>query len=234
MVKTELVQRSPLRILEKSIHGGLGEGNIGVIAAPEGIGKTAVLVHLATDKLLQEQHVIHVSFSDKTDHIIAWYEDIFSEIARLRNLENAMEVHDAIVKNRVIMNFTQSEVSIQKIILSIRAMIKEGDFAANIIIIDGFDFSKTNPAELQELKSFLKEDGLSLWFSASVPKNGNFVANQTPAILEDVIESISVLITLDDKGDHISLRLLKDHDHNHPEDPHLRLDSRSLLVDEQG
>ena len=81
MVKAELIKRSPLRILEKSTHGGLGKGNLGVITARRGVGKTAFLVHLATDQLFQDKPVIHVSFSTSTNHIIDWYEDIFKEIA---------------------------------------------------------------------------------------------------------------------------------------------------------
>jgi KaiC/GvpD/RAD55 family RecA-like ATPase len=111
MVKEELIKRSPLRLLEKSIHGGVGAGNIGVIAARKGTGKTACLVHIATDQLFQGKHVIHVSFAGRTDHIISWYEDIFGEIAKKRNLENAMEIHDDLIKNRVVMNFNQEGVT---------------------------------------------------------------------------------------------------------------------------
>ena len=62
MIKKELITKSPLRILEQSIHGGIGKGNIAILAAPKGLGKTACLVHIATDQLLQGKHVIHVSF----------------------------------------------------------------------------------------------------------------------------------------------------------------------------
>ncbi len=54
MVKSELINRSPLRILEKSIQGGVGKGNIGVIASRKGVGKTACLVHIATDNFLEK------------------------------------------------------------------------------------------------------------------------------------------------------------------------------------
>jgi archaellum biogenesis ATPase FlaH len=53
MVKQELIQRSPVRIFEKSIHGGLKSGGLGVIASRKGVGKTAVLVQIALDKLMQ-------------------------------------------------------------------------------------------------------------------------------------------------------------------------------------
>ena len=48
MVRAELIKRSPLRILERSMHGGLGAGNIGILASRKGVGKTACLVHIAT------------------------------------------------------------------------------------------------------------------------------------------------------------------------------------------
>ena len=89
MVRKELIQRSPLRILEQSTQGGLGKGNIGVIAARKGIGKTACLVHIATDSLFQERQVIHVSFAANTQHLVSWYEDIFSEIAERFHLDAA-------------------------------------------------------------------------------------------------------------------------------------------------
>ncbi|QEN04719.1 hypothetical protein EW093_08360 [Thiospirochaeta perfilievii] len=82
MVKEELNQKSPLRKLEAITEGGVGTGNIGVIASKQGIGKTACLVHIAVDSLLRDKHVIHVSFDKKTDYISAWYEDIFEEISK--------------------------------------------------------------------------------------------------------------------------------------------------------
>ena len=72
MITDEIVQRSPVRVFEKSIQGGLQSGEIGIIASPSGIGKTSVLVQLALDKLLQGKKVIHVSFTQHTDYVISW------------------------------------------------------------------------------------------------------------------------------------------------------------------
>ena len=76
MLKEELIAKSPVRLLEKSIEGGLKTGNIGVIASRKGIGKTSVLVQLALDKLLQGEKVIHVSFTAHASYVISWYENI--------------------------------------------------------------------------------------------------------------------------------------------------------------
>ena len=46
MIKSEQNRRSPLRILEKTTHGGVGKGNLGVIAARKGVGTCRELLVL--------------------------------------------------------------------------------------------------------------------------------------------------------------------------------------------
>jgi len=233
MVKKELIERSPLRLLEKSIRGGVGAGNIGVIAARKGTGKTACLVHIATDQLFQDKHVIHVSFSGRTDHIISWYEDIFGEIAKKRSLEDAMEIHDELIKNRVILNFNQEGVTREQLLRSIGALIDDGHFQADVIVVDGYDFEKGEVETLKVLREFAGKHGLTVWFSASTHREESGVDDRgVPAILQGFIDEIAVLITLTPEDDHLKLRLVKDHDTYRTEDLHLELDSRTLLIRE--
>lgn len=232
MVKSELVKRSPLRILEKSLHGGLEAGGVGIIAARKGAGKTACLVHLATDKLFQGKHVIHVSFATRTDHIVSWYEDIFKEIARKRELEDAMEVHDELIKNRVVMNFSQAGVNTEQVLKSIRAMIDEGHFAADLIIVDGYDFSVGDPEDLRKIKDFAAESGLAVWFSASIPQEEE-ATNSVPEVLKPYIDLISVLISLTATNSNVKLSLVKDREQYPQEDLHLELDPKTLLIAEE-
>ena len=233
MVKEELIKRSPLRLLEKSIRGGLAPGHIGVIAARKGTGKTACLVHIATDQLFQEKHVIHVSFSGRTDHIISWYEDIFGEIAKKRHLENAMEVHDALIKNRVVMNFNQEGVTREQLLRSVRALVDDGNFQADVIVIDGYDFEKGHPETLQAVKEFAAEHGLTVWFTASTHRENEALDEHgVPGILGPYKDQTSVIITLTPDQDHLKLRLVKDHDQYRTEDLHLELDSKTLLIRE--
>lgn len=234
MVKSELIKRSPLRILEKSMHGGVGNGNIGVVASRKGVGKTACLVHIATDKLFQGKHVIHVSFSSRTDHIISWYEDIFREIAKKRELESAVEVHDELIKNRVIMNFNQEGVEPQQILNSLEAMIKNGNFAAEIIVVDGYDFSKASTEGLELVKDFAKQMGIEVWFSASLRSEEPLFNDQgIPHELEHILDVIDVLVTLKYIEDYVHLDLAKDHEEVRSQDLHLKLDPKTLLIAEE-
>lgn len=232
MVKEELIKRSPLRVLEEAIHGGLGRGNIGVLASPKGVGKTACLVHIATDKLLQGRPVIHVSYSSRVDYIINWYEDIFSELAKKRKLESAVDIHDELVKNRVIMNFKQDGTKTEQVLRSLEAMISFGKFRADAIIVDGYDFSLGASDDLSRFKAFAENLGLEVWFSASLKENGAPIYGQDgmPALLKDAAAAIDVLITLHAVGNHVELRVVKDKDHPAPGLLKLKLDPKTLLI----
>lgn len=233
MVKDELIKRSPLRILEKSMGGGLGRGKIGVFASRKGVGKTACLVHIATDKLLQDKPVIHVSYSGHVDYIINWYEDIFREIAKKRALESALDVHDQIIKNRVIMNFKQEGRKVEQVLGSLEAMIQYGSFPVETIIVDGYDFAKSEPGDLAAFRAFAGHVGAEIWFSVSLRgREPVFDSLGFPQVLKKFEKDIEVLITLLYKERYVRFYLIKNHDGPPAGELPLRLDPKTMLIAE--
>ena len=231
MVKSELIKQSPLRILDASLNGGVGKGNVGVLAARHGVGKTSVLVHIATDKLLQGKHVIHVTFAARTVHIIEYYEEIFTEISKVKQLSSAMAVHDEIAGRRTVMNFDQKSSTTAHVIESLRTRIQSGGFPAELIVVDEFDFDHAEPKDLQLFRDFAKEAGLELWFSVSLEHEGDLAGNDVPKILQKHLVSIDVLVNLrhHKEDGKVHLELVKDHDKK-PQNMHLVLDTKTLLI----
>lgn len=233
MLKEEFIRKSPVRIFEKSIEGGLHAGNIGVLSSRKGIGKTSVLVQIALDKLIQGEKVIHVSFNAHTSYIISWYENIFAEIARRRNLENIGEIKEELVRNRMIMNFTQEGISVDQIIRTLKALIIEGGFNAKTIIVDGFDFTRATPERFEKVKTFLKEMQLEAWYTCTLAETDPVLdAQGIPIILRDIEPYISVIVVLEPQKDYIHLRVVKDHERRNPSEMNLMLDARTLLIAE--
>ncbi|MDR1389470.1 MAG: hypothetical protein LBJ31_05780 [Treponema sp.] len=232
MVLNELIQRSPVRIFEKSIHGGLKAGEIGIIVSSSGIGKTSVLVQLAMDKLLQGKKVIHVSFTQHADYVLAWYEDIFEEFTRTKNLDKIAEVKNDLVKNRVLLNFSQDGVTGPQILKSLKALVKDGGFAADAIIVDGFDFNRTSRGRMEAVKAGAAELGVSFWYSCTV-KGGESHDKGIPRVLAGFVDLLDVVIVLEPKEDHIELTASKDRDSTNLEHLALRLDPKTLLILEE-
>ncbi|MCX7023392.1 MAG: hypothetical protein NT080_02090 [Spirochaetes bacterium] len=233
MLKEELIKKSPVRILENGIEGGLKAGNIGVIASRKGIGKTSVLVQIALDKLLQGRKVIHVSFTTHTSYVISWYENIFAEVAKRKGLEQYGDVHDELVKNRVIMNFNQEGVNTEQILRSLRAMIVDGGFRADSVIVDGFDFTRATPDHISRIHAFAKEMDLEVWYSCTlIGEEPLFDRNNVPVILREYLADIGVLIVLEPKTEYIHFTVVKDHERMNPAELHIKLDAKTLLIAE--
>ncbi|MCL1837456.1 MAG: hypothetical protein FWG46_07915 [Treponema sp.] len=231
MILSELIQRSPIRIFEQSIHGGLKAGEIGVIASLNGVGKTSVLVQLALDKLLQGKKVIHVSFTQHAQYVITWYENIFNEFISRKNLENAGDIKNEVVKNRVLMNFNQEGMSGDQIIKSLRAMIVDGGFNAEAVIVDGFDFTRVDRERIANVKAFAGELGLSVWYSCTVrEKDQQYDRQNIPLAIKDFADLIDVVIALEPKPDHIELSVSRDRDVSDSKSLAMRLDPKTLLI----
>ncbi|MDR0568468.1 MAG: hypothetical protein LBG87_04615 [Spirochaetaceae bacterium] len=230
MVKEELIRQSPVRILEQSIKGALGPGEIGVIASPNGVGKTSVLVQIGLDKLLQDRKVIHVSFTQHNDYVLAWYENIFEEFVRKQGLEGLQQAKDDAAKNRVLMRFNQCGITGAQIVRSLKAMILEGGFKAESLIIDGYDFTRAAPGDLAEMKALAKELGLSVWYSCNVPaESGASETGKIPGVIAEYLGLVNALIVLEPKSDHIALSVPKDRESAQGASA-LRLDPRTLLI----
>jgi KaiC/GvpD/RAD55 family RecA-like ATPase len=88
MYRKELNERNPLRLFEHSINGGVGPGNIGVVVARHGIGKTAFLVGIALDEAMRGRKTLHVSLDKTVDHIREFYDEIFMDLAHSAHLED--------------------------------------------------------------------------------------------------------------------------------------------------
>jgi len=233
MVKNELIKRSPLRVFDKTLHGGVGKGNIGVITSKEGVGKTACLVHIAVDKLLQGKHIVHVSFARRPDNILNWYEDIFSEISKKRELEDAEDVHNELVKNRVVMSFPQEGMPITSALDSIAGMVTAGHVTADALIFDSLDVSLLKADDLKAIHQFAKSVDSEVWVSVSLTGDDPLWDDDgIPEIVKPYLDQIDVLIDIRHEGDYIHLELAKSEGKTGLRDMNLRLDPKTLLIAE--
>jgi hypothetical protein len=220
MVKQELIERSPIRYLEKSANGGLAAGEIGVLTSKKGLGKTSVLVQIGLDMLLQDKPVVHVSYNQHSDNIITWYEDIFNETAKKKNLADAEEVKNAVIRNRVILNFSPDSVSAEKIVNTLKALA-QGGIVASCLIFDGLDLNLLKSDDFKALKAYGKEANLVIWFSYNVDNDEKY---ENP--------DVDCIVHLAQKPDTVQMMILKSH--GTVEDiASIKLDSKTLLMSEK-
>jgi hypothetical protein len=161
--------------------------------------------------------------------VLSWYEDIFDEFIRKKNLDRLEEVKNDIVKNRVLLNFSQDGVTGPTILKSLKALIVEGGFGAESIIIDGFDFGRTSRERMEAVKAGAKELGISFWYSCTVQPQA-YDKKRIPLVVKDYADLLDVIIVLDPKPDHIELSASKDRGETSLEHLAVKLDPKTLLI----
>jgi len=229
----ELNALSPLRAFDESLDGGLGKGNLGVLVSRHGIGKTACLVHLATDKLFRNEHIIHVSFSGNVEHVINWYKEVFRQISEDRSLEDAAEIYNEILANRVVMNFSQENVTIDKVLASLETLIRQGSFNADAVMFDGYKLTVATEDDVRKIKQFAMDMRIEVWFSVSpVRPDVDFDDNGVPSTILKYEELIDVLIGLryNEAMDKVFMTLVKDGDQLDPKPMRVTLDPKTMLI----
>lgn len=226
MYKKFLNARSPLRLLEKGLHGGLGKGNVGLVLAGHGVGKTACLVGIALDDLLRGGHVLHVSLDHTVSHVRAFYDTVFEDLAATTHLEDPARIRADVDRKRSIRSYPRAGFSPGKLREAVKVESEAGA-RPEMLIVEGFDFASAPPGEVEELGALARELDAELWLSAAL--EGETV-DGLPGAIASIEPHLSVILALEPGSDSVALRALKDHDSADVSNLHVALDPRTLLL----
>ena len=233
--------RSPLRILEQSSKGAVQPGDLGVVMARAGVGKTAFLVQVGIDHALREKPTLHVAYGQDLDHVQSWYGALFEALAH--DTLAPSEVQDArerLGKNRLIHAVPTAPLDPEKL-ADILKLYDDGlSFVPKAILIDGYDWARLGATELMNEVRLLKElastVNAELWISAQTQRAATTDhPTRITAPCEVCADLIDLAIFLEPEGADVSVRLLKDHDNPNPSETHLVLhpDTMQIAHDEQ-
>ena len=224
MVKEDLIERSAVRNFEKTLGGALQPGEIGIVTAKRGVGKTSMLVQLGLDQLLQGKPIVHISFSQQIDYAITWYNNMFDEIAEKNHLESSSELISEVIALRIVLNFNQDVVRTTQIIKTVKTLFEVGS-KPSVLVIDDFNFSKAVPEAIQQIKAFAKEMGLFVWYSAS----SDVRVKEIHADLKPYAADLDVILYLEPAPDAIKIHALKARE-KMDFDTGCKLDSKTMLL----
>jgi hypothetical protein len=226
MYQKFLTARSPVRWLEKGLHGGLGKGNLGLVLAGHGIGKTAFVVGVALDELLRGGCVLHIAIDQTVSHARAHYDTLFEELASSARLDDAPTVHADVDRRRSIRAVTSASFGAAKL-REVVKLLQEMGSAPALVILENFDPARGSRDELSDLKALAQEIGAEIWLSVACP--GEKVEG-LPGALPTARDAFGVILALEPDGKSVALRALKDHESTNPSALRVALDPRTLLL----
>ena len=221
-----LTARSPLRLLEKGLHGGLGRGNLGLVLAGHGVGKTAFLVGVALDDLLRGDHVLHVTLDQTVAHARAYYDTVFDELASHARLADEAMIHADVDRRRSIRAYPPAGFGAAKLREAVKIEEELGQ-RPGLLILEGLEPEHVAREELLDLKSLAQELDAEVWLSASCPRER---VEDLPGGFAACRDAFAVILALEPGAGSVALRALKDHDNPDVAALRVALDPRTLLL----
>ncbi|MHB8763625.1 MAG: ATPase domain-containing protein [Deferrisomatales bacterium] len=225
MLKNEMVAKSPLRALDQTRDGGLMPGQIGLVAARAGTGKTAFLTHVALDNLFRGNSVLHVSLGETVGHVKAWYDEVYRDLAADCDLERAREVWEEAERIRMIMTFRVQAFTVDKLEERLSDLVEQGVFRPKVVLVDRLDLNDEPRPTLEALGRFARAHGLKVWVSCRSHRDMGDL-RQAAAGIEDLCQ---VIVGLEPRGESVALQVLKNPAGGEGKAA-LSLDPRTLLL----
>ncbi|HPF69410.1 MAG TPA: hypothetical protein PLQ13_01970 [Candidatus Krumholzibacteria bacterium] len=232
MPHKNLIERSPVRIFDRAIGGGLGAGNIGVVLARTGVGKTGFLIGLAIDALLQGRKVLYISTKESVEHITAFFEQIFHAMADELGMNEVPQRQLLMERGRHILCYNREFFSLEKLEQSVSFLKETTGFSPDMVIMDGTPrFEKTEAWEIDGIRKLAREWNAEVWTSAIVHREGQDLDGRgVPTEVARFEGDISVMINLCPESDHIKVKIAKEHQTGSPAQVQMELDPQTLLL----
>jgi replicative DNA helicase len=131
--------------IDNLTDGGLSRGELGVVLAPYGVGKTTILTKIANSAYNEGYNVLQIVFEDMPDvikrkHLACWSGVDLNDL--VDNKEQVLSKHKEVTSNRTndlkIRKFSSEGVTMQTIKSFVRHEISSG-FKPDIIVLDYID-----------------------------------------------------------------------------------------------
>lgn len=224
--------RSPLRVFEKATGGGLGQGNLGVVLSRAGVGKTAFLVGVAVDALLQGRKVMHISTEEPVEKLRAFYDEVFGLMAENLHLENRLQLHLELERNRQILVYNRKTFTLEKLGETAKFLEDIAHFSPDVVIMDGTPrFEHSERWEIEGVKKLAADWSAEFWTSAQLHREGQEVdARGVPAHVARYDDLVDMITMLEPQHTHVHVRILKDHDKAEAPELNMELDPKTLLL----
>lgn len=241
MLRQQVLSQSPLRILERTIHGGLGSGKLSVVMSRAGVGKTAFLVQVGLDGLTQQKDVLHVALGQSIEHVRAWYDGLFDDLVHNIPVEDIKRIRADVDRRRFIHTQADKRLSPEQLDAKIALVTEHLKLKPALILIDGYNWKgeaddEAMAAELSAYKKSAERIGATLWLSAQTHREttGDH-PEKIPQPCAACDELIDVALYLEPQAHLVSVRIMKDRDNPKVDTSPIALEPGTLqLVREDG
>ncbi len=192
---TRVTIKTPWDIIDEVMDGGLGEGELGVVVAPAGVGKTWVLQTIAAGAIKRGFTIAHYTLELNETYVGLRYDTIFSGIST-QNIkfqkEEVKKIIDSLKGRMIIKSYPTRAASVNTISAHLK-QLELKNIIPDMVIVDYADILKdiSGMREVRHQLGSIYEDLRGMAGEFKVPVWTASQANRS-ALEEEVIDATKV------------------------------------------
>lgn len=137
------------------------DGELTLIVARSGVGKSAALINFALDTLRRGHKVLHFTADMTSERAHQYYQEIFSDYAR-NYLPPESITWDEIYHNFMVVSYLDAENMINDLGTEIETINASAQVTPNMIIVDGLEVNEQTSNDLMQLKNVASKHNVKL------------------------------------------------------------------------
>ena len=187
------VQSTPWEVINELTDGGLGKGELGVMVAPAGIGKSWALMNIGADAVKKGKTVLHYTLELNEAYVGLRYDSVMTGIANqnLKHYQDDIKEQLSKIKGELIIKYYPTKtVSVMGIRGHVEKCIMQGK-KPDVIIVDYADLLRGHGQEKRHELEGIYEDLRGMAGEYELPVLTASQANRS-ALEEDIIDAIKV------------------------------------------
>ncbi|MFZ2445432.1 MAG: AAA family ATPase [Syntrophobacteraceae bacterium] len=225
------VCRKDFESIDKIPLSPLAPGEMGVLMARAGAGKTACLTHLAIGHLLRDEPVLHVCVDNVPDKVKLWYRELLKNLFANQPDCDVPGLQHKIEPLRFIMSFMNQTFSPGKLEQGFENLKQQANFTPSLLIVDGLDFDRNDRAVFEQIRDIARRQSVRVWISARMHRHISEVNERgIPYPVDKIDDLFGSILMLEPEGENVRLKILKHNENYNPVNSDLLLDPQTFLL----
>jgi replicative DNA helicase len=219
----QLKARNPVstgwRIIDDLTKGGLGSGELGVVIAPTGAGKSMVLVHLGAQALREGKTVVHYTLELQDTVVATRYDSCLTGIPLQKVFLSKDEIYENVkdIEGDLIIKEYPTKTATPQMIRNHLEKLRQRDINVDVVLVDYGDLLRPNIVRkekrheletiYEDLRAIAQENEVPLYTASQTNRAG---LNAEVITMESISEAfnkcfvadfiVSISRTIEDKA----------------------------------
>ena len=223
--------RQAAGIVSKALGTGLAPGELGVLMASAGSGKTACLTLIAIEQLLRDLPVLHVCIDEKVESVKVWYQETLKNLCAAEASSDYKKCLHRLEPLRFIFAFLHDAFSPEILAQRIENLRDQAGFQPSLVVIDGLNFDQTTRSTVEAFQELARRMSLPIWFSVRTHRHITTTsADGVPYPCDTLADLFQAVVMLESGTDGARLLVLKHHDRYQPPYAPVALDAQTFFI----